>query len=101
MDLNRYNIEVFGKEFTISSREEEKNVYKIVNYLDAKMREVSSQTGVIDFYNVLLLTSIVLVNNYLTLLSDCNKKEKDLKYAKKIKELINLIDSSLNKRDFL
>ncbi|GEM_PF-2930570 len=101
MALNAYDIEIFGKQLRISSRESEEQVNKIVNYLDAKMREVSSQTGVIDFYNVLLLTAIVLVNGYLTLINECNKKEEDLKYAKKIKELINLIDGSLNKRDFL
>lgn len=101
MGLNRYTIEVFGKEFNISSKEKEEYVHKIAGFLDSRMREISSQAGVVDFYNVLFLTSIVLVDNYFKLLNECNKKEKDVKYARKLEELIQLIDSSLNNRDFL
>ncbi len=100
MDRKRYDIKVFGKEFTITSLENEEKVLKIAGYLDSRMREVSEGTGVVDFYNVLFLTSIVLVKDYLALLEKCEKKE-NLKYARKIKDLIQLVDGSLKRTDFL
>ena len=98
--MKTHNLNIFGKDYKITSQYDETYVKEMAGFLTTTMEKVSDTTGVFDFYRLLVLSSLHLVDDYLKLLQEC-KQTSDPKIIKKIESMIGRVDSSLTEKRVL
>jgi len=95
-----YSLHIYGKEYKVSSRYEETYVKEMAQFLDSRMKELSEATGSVDFYRLLVLASLTVVDDYFKLMKEC-KKVDNPQVASKLESIIGMIERSLTEKRVL
>lgn len=95
-----YNLRIYGKEYKISSRYDEAYVTEMAQFLDSRMKELSEATGSVDFYRLLVLASLTVVDDYFKLMKECRKADSP-QVVSKLENIIGMIESSLTEKRVL
>lgn len=93
--MKTYNLKIFGKDYRMTSQYDEVYINEMADYLDATMKKVSETTGVLDFYKLLVLSSLHIVDDYLKLVKECKESGGNPKTLNKIKSMITKIENTL------
>ncbi len=93
--MKTYNLKIYGKDYRMTSQYDEAYINEMADYLDATMKKVSETTGVLDFYKLLILSSLHIVDDYLKLVKECKEAGGNPKLIKKIENMILKIEDSL------
>jgi len=93
--MKTYNLKIYGKDYRMTSQYEEVYINEMADYLDTTMKKVSETTGVLDFYKLLILSSLHIVDDYLKLVKECKETGGNPKLLKKIEHMIHNIENSL------
>lgn len=93
--MKTYNLKIYGKDYRLTSQYDEVYINEMADYLDATMKKVSETTEVLDFYKLLVLSSLNIVDDYLKLVKECKESGGNSKVLKKIEHMITKIEDSL------
>lgn len=95
-----YSLRIYGKEYKISSRYDESYVKEMAHLLESRMKELAEATGSVDFYRLLVMASMTVVDDYFKLMKECRKADQP-QFASKIESIIGMIESSLTEKRVL
>ncbi len=95
-----YNLRIYGKEYKISSRYDEAYVMEMAQFLDSRMKELAEATGSVDFYRLLVLASLTVIDDYFKLMKECRKADNP-QVVTKLESIIGMIESSLTEKRVL
>ena len=88
-----FGIKVFGNELNIISDSDEDSINEAVQYLNAKIDEISNSTKAISTIKILILSALNISDEFLKI------KKGQMKFLaesdKRVKRLIDLIDESV------
>jgi cell division protein ZapA len=82
-----------NQKFSLKSEADEKHVQKVADYVNRKIFEIQEKTRSVSSLNVALLAALNIADDYFK--TQGSKVGKNTEAKSKIKEIINLIDRSL------
>jgi len=95
-----YNLRIYGKEYKISSRYDESYVTEMAHFLESRMKELAEATMSVDFYRLLVMASMTVVDDYFKLMKEYRKADQP-QLASKLESIIGTIESSLTEKRVL
>ncbi|MCK5879453.1 MAG: cell division protein ZapA [Holophagae bacterium] len=95
-----YNLRIYGKEYKISSRYDESYVTEMAHFLESRMKELAEATMSVDFYRLLVMASMTVVDDYFKLMREYRKADQP-QLASKLESIIGMIESSLTEKRVL
>ncbi len=88
-----YEVSILNQKITIKSDADERYIQKVADYVNKKIYEIVNHTKSVSTLNVAILTALNLADD-LFKLNDM-KKEKNLLFEKKIKNILSLIEEKI------
>jgi len=86
-----YPITIMGQKYVLKGNFEKEYIQKVESYINQKIEEVKREGGTPDSYNLMILVSLNLVDDYLKKEQQLTKILEDVE--KRVTHLINLLDS--------
>ncbi|MFQ5559370.1 MAG: cell division protein ZapA [Nitrospinota bacterium] len=90
-------VEIFGASYIIKTNEDPEYTKKLVQYVDQKMREVTSTSNVISTGKIAVLVAMNMADELFRLKEEIEEK-LSREVTQKSNKLINLIDASSGNR---
>jgi len=88
-----YEVSILNQKITIKSDADERYIQKVADYVNKKIYDIVNHTKSVSTLNVAILTALNLADD-LFKLNDM-KKEKNLLFEKKIKNILSLIEEKI------
>lgn len=91
-EIKKFNVTIFGSEYTIKGNIDEEYISKLAEYVDHKMHEISDQTKLASTQRLAVLTALYIADELFS------KNTEGIDYGdinKGLKDLIKKIDIEL------
>jgi cell division protein ZapA len=87
------DVEIFGQTYKIRGDADEKQIRKLADYVDAKMREIVEATATVDTLKVAILASLNIADEYFQLKNSYRRVEDETrerveKYQDSLEEIL-------------
>ncbi len=90
-------VEIYNQTYSIRSDGDNEYIHQLANYVDRKMREISSGTMTVDSLKVAILAALHVADEYHQLIGQ--QKQVDAQLASRSAECTELLDRVLKHKD--
>nr|AUN37239.1 hypothetical protein [uncultured bacterium] len=91
-------VEIYNQTYSIRSDGDNEYIHDLAEYVDGKMREISSGTMTVDSLKVAILAALHIADEYYQLKH--NQAQSDAQLATRSSECSEMLDKLLKNRDF-
>ena len=93
-NVKKYNVVIFGSEYTVKGDIDEEYINKLAKYVDQKMTEISEQTKIASTQRLAVLTALYIADELFSKESSGDSADYGA-LNESLKELIKKIDIEL------
>lgn len=93
--VTRTEVNIFGSTYSISGETDPQYVHKLANYVDSKMRELSSSLPNANVQKLAILAALNIADEFFQFKELNNEDDLSRLYEMKTRKLISMLDEGL------